>query len=96
MYGEVGKTYELQIRRPKEDRLPFLCYLNFTAAGQEFGDLVQVYAGKCYIYMYFKGVFTYTHVGGMCIRCMRYLKIWEDIVQFVVWNFRKDCLMNSG
>ncbi|XP_023246142.1 uncharacterized protein LOC106639496 [Copidosoma floridanum] len=42
LYGDVGRTYELQIRRPREERLPFLCHLNFTAAGQEFGDLVQL------------------------------------------------------
>lgn len=41
-YGNVGRTYELEIRRPREDRLPFLCHLNFTAAGGELGDLVQV------------------------------------------------------
>lgn len=41
-YGEVGRTYELEVRRPREDRLPFLCYLNFTAAGGMFGDLIQV------------------------------------------------------
>lgn len=41
-YGDVGRTYELEIRRPREDRLPFLCHLNFTAAGGQLGDLVQV------------------------------------------------------
>ncbi|XP_063227000.1 uncharacterized protein LOC134533409 [Bacillus rossius redtenbacheri] len=41
-YGDVGRTYELEIRRPREDRLPFLCHLNFTAGGKELGDLVQL------------------------------------------------------
>ena len=41
-YGDVDQTYDLEIRRPREDRLPFVCHLNFTAAGGEFGDLVQV------------------------------------------------------
>lgn len=41
-FGDVGRTYELEIRRPREDRLPFLCHLNFTAAGRDLGDLVQV------------------------------------------------------
>ncbi|XP_054258135.1 uncharacterized protein LOC128983034 [Macrosteles quadrilineatus] len=41
-YGDVGRTYELEIRRPREDRLPFLCHLNFTAGSGEFGDLVQL------------------------------------------------------
>lgn len=41
-YGDVGRTYELEIRRPREDRLPFLCHLNFTAGGADLGDLVQV------------------------------------------------------
>ncbi|KAL7293792.1 hypothetical protein TKK_0012854 [Trichogramma kaykai] len=42
LYGDVGRTYELQIRRPREERLPFLCHINFTAAGNDLGDLVQL------------------------------------------------------
>lgn len=42
LYGDVGRTYRVEIRRPREDRLPFLCHLNFTAAGADLGDLVQV------------------------------------------------------
>ena len=38
----MGRTYDLEIRRPREDRLPFLCHLNFTAGGKDLGDLVQV------------------------------------------------------
>jgi hypothetical protein len=41
-FGDVGRTYDLEIRRPREDRLPFLCHLNFTAGGKDLGDLVQV------------------------------------------------------
>lgn len=41
-YGEVGKTYEIEVKRPSEHQLPFLCYLNFTAAGGGLGELVQV------------------------------------------------------
>ncbi|XP_044729645.1 uncharacterized protein LOC123292996 [Chrysoperla carnea] len=41
-FGEVGRTYELEIRRPREDRLPFLCHLNFTAGGGSYGDLIQL------------------------------------------------------
>ncbi|KAL5242422.1 hypothetical protein ACI65C_009832 [Semiaphis heraclei] len=41
-HGEVGRTYELEVRRPREDRLPFLCYLNFTAAGGKYGDIIQL------------------------------------------------------
>lgn len=41
-HGEVGRTYDLEVRRPREDRLPFLCYLNFTAAGGKYGDIIQV------------------------------------------------------
>lgn len=47
-YGDVGRTYELEIRRPREDKLPFLCHLNFTAAGSSYGDLVQVSGQKFY------------------------------------------------
>lgn len=42
-YGEVGKTYELEVKRPNEHQLPFLCFLNFTAGGGALGELVQVY-----------------------------------------------------
>ncbi|KAK9883390.1 hypothetical protein WA026_001565 [Henosepilachna vigintioctopunctata] len=41
-YGEVGYTYELEIKRPTEKQMPFLCFLNFTAAGGSFGDLIQI------------------------------------------------------
>ncbi|KAK0179052.1 hypothetical protein PV327_007878 [Microctonus hyperodae] len=42
LYGDVGRTYEVEVRRPREDRLPFICHLNFTAANGDFGDLVQL------------------------------------------------------
>lgn len=41
-YGEVGRTYELELHRPKEDKVPYICHLTFTANGGEFGDLIQV------------------------------------------------------
>ncbi|XP_017768622.1 PREDICTED: uncharacterized protein LOC108556850 [Nicrophorus vespilloides] len=43
-HGEVGHTYDLEIRRPAEDDdgLPFLCHLNFTALGKNHGELVQL------------------------------------------------------
>lgn len=40
MYGETGKTYELEIRKPKV--FPFVCHLNFTAPGGLYGDIIQV------------------------------------------------------
>lgn len=43
-YGEVGKTYDLELHRPKEDKIPFICHLTFSAGGGDFGDLVQVSA----------------------------------------------------
>lgn len=39
-YGAVGRTYELEVKRPPQ--VPFLCYLNLTAGGGILGDLVQV------------------------------------------------------
>ncbi|XP_046614691.1 uncharacterized protein LOC124302497 isoform X1 [Neodiprion virginianus] len=42
LFGDVGRTYVVEVRRPREDRLPFLCNLNFTAAGGDLGDLVQL------------------------------------------------------
>lgn len=42
-YGEIGRTYELEVKRPKDNQIPFLCYLNFTAgSGLALGELVQV------------------------------------------------------
>jgi hypothetical protein len=41
-YGDVGKTYELELHKPREDRLPFLCQLTFMANGHNHGELVQV------------------------------------------------------
>ncbi|XP_034949429.1 uncharacterized protein [Chelonus insularis] len=42
LYGDVGRTYEVEVRRPREDRLPFICHLNFTAASGNYGDLIQL------------------------------------------------------
>ncbi|XP_071448796.1 uncharacterized protein, partial [Hetaerina americana] len=41
-WGESGESYELEVRRPAEDALPFHCMLNFTAAGGQHGDIVQI------------------------------------------------------
>ncbi|XP_068086166.1 uncharacterized protein [Anabrus simplex] len=41
-YGDVGRTYELELHRPREDRMPFICQLTFTAGGSGLGDLVQL------------------------------------------------------
>jgi hypothetical protein len=41
-YGDVSKTYELELHKPREDRLPFLCQLTFMANGHNHGELVQV------------------------------------------------------
>nr|CAD7434252.1 unnamed protein product [Timema monikensis] len=40
-HGDVGKTYELELHRPREDRLPFICQLTLTAGGGDLGDIVQ-------------------------------------------------------
>lgn len=41
-YGNLGITYNLELHRPKEDRIPYICELTFTAAGGVHGDLIQV------------------------------------------------------
>ncbi|XP_073982377.1 uncharacterized protein isoform X2 [Rhodnius prolixus] len=41
-FGEVGKTYDLELHRPREGKLPYFCKLNLTAGGGHFGDIVQV------------------------------------------------------
>ncbi|XP_057323638.1 uncharacterized protein LOC130666541 [Microplitis mediator] len=40
--GREGRTYELDLPRPTEARLPFLCHLTFTASGPGHGELVQL------------------------------------------------------
>ncbi|XP_046475908.1 uncharacterized protein [Neodiprion pinetum] len=41
-YGNVGKTYELELHRPKEDKVPYICKLAFNAPGGDLGDIVQL------------------------------------------------------
>ncbi|XP_037908293.1 uncharacterized protein LOC119649946 isoform X2 [Hermetia illucens] len=41
-YGDQGFTYSLELHRPKEDKIPYICLLTFTAAGGVHGDIVQV------------------------------------------------------
>ncbi|KAG5885527.1 hypothetical protein JTB14_022016 [Gonioctena quinquepunctata] len=41
-YGVIGRTYDLELHRPKEDKIPFICFLTFTAAGGDYGDLIQL------------------------------------------------------
>ncbi|XP_024945485.1 uncharacterized protein LOC107272534 isoform X2 [Cephus cinctus] len=41
-YGEVGKTYDLELHRPKEDKVPYICKLTFSAPGGDFGDIIQL------------------------------------------------------
>ncbi|KAG7198767.1 hypothetical protein KM043_001754 [Ampulex compressa] len=41
-YGDVGKTYDLELHRPKEDKVPYFCKLTFSAPGEELGDIVQL------------------------------------------------------
>lgn len=38
----MGKTYDLELHRPKEDKVPYICKLTFNAPGDDFGDIVQV------------------------------------------------------
>ncbi|XP_052564459.1 uncharacterized protein LOC120432544 isoform X2 [Culex pipiens pallens] len=61
LYGEVGRTYELQLQPHQvqqfqqeqqqqqhngEAPLPFVCHLNFTAPGGAYGDIVQLNFAK--------------------------------------------------
>lgn len=41
-YGDIGRTYEVELHRPREDLVPYVCLLTITAAGGIHGDLVQV------------------------------------------------------
>ncbi|KAG8233750.1 hypothetical protein J437_LFUL003820, partial [Ladona fulva] len=41
-FGAVGVTLDLEIHRPREEGLPFLCPLTIAAGGGELGDIVQV------------------------------------------------------
>ncbi|XP_011496881.1 PREDICTED: uncharacterized protein LOC105361406 [Ceratosolen solmsi marchali] len=41
-YGDIGKTYDLELHRPKEDKVPYFCKLTFSAPGGDFGDIIQL------------------------------------------------------
>ncbi|XP_023245630.1 uncharacterized protein LOC106640896 [Copidosoma floridanum] len=41
-HGREGRTYRLDLPRPAEGKLPFLCHLTFTAGGHGHGELVQL------------------------------------------------------
>ncbi|XP_041977811.1 uncharacterized protein LOC121732087 [Aricia agestis] len=41
-YGDIGRTYEMELHRPREDLVPYVCLLTVTAAGGIHGDLVQI------------------------------------------------------
>ncbi|XP_034840103.1 uncharacterized protein [Maniola hyperantus] len=41
-YGDIGRTYEMELHRPREDLVPYVCLLTITAAGGIHGDLVQI------------------------------------------------------
>lgn len=41
-HGNLGTTYHMELHRPKEDKIPYICLLTFTAAGGMHGDIVQV------------------------------------------------------
>ncbi|XP_055704639.1 uncharacterized protein LOC129802670 isoform X2 [Phlebotomus papatasi] len=66
LYGEVGKTYELDVRQPKE--LPFICDFNFTALGNEHGDIIQINFNKFNVGRFTSFKETGCHDGSMAIR----------------------------
>jgi hypothetical protein len=41
-YGDVGRTYELEIHGPRDDHVPYVCHLTFQAGGGDLGDLIKV------------------------------------------------------
>uniref|UniRef100_A0A336KH36 CSON011022 protein n=1 Tax=Culicoides sonorensis TaxID=179676 RepID=A0A336KH36_CULSO len=41
-HGTIGLTYNLELHRPKEDKIPYVCLLTFTASGGIHGDLIQI------------------------------------------------------
>ncbi|CAH1400417.1 unnamed protein product [Nezara viridula] len=45
-YGESGRTYSMSLKPPRQDRLPFLCHITFTANGNEYGDIIQLMLDK--------------------------------------------------
>ncbi|GBP10994.1 hypothetical protein EVAR_69227_1 [Eumeta japonica] len=45
-HGDLGRTYELELHRPREELVPFVCLITITAAGGVHGDLVQFGAFK--------------------------------------------------
>jgi hypothetical protein len=56
-YGDIGRTYELELHRPREDLVPYVCLITITAAGGIHGDLVQVsQKNAIYIQVFVKGL----------------------------------------
>ncbi|XP_037779353.1 uncharacterized protein LOC119575888 [Penaeus monodon] len=41
-YGDVGRSYEVKVEKPKDMGTTFTCHLTFVAEGREFGDIVQL------------------------------------------------------
>ncbi|OQR74230.1 hypothetical protein BIW11_09209, partial [Tropilaelaps mercedesae] len=41
-YGNVSNKYTLRITEPFQRHLSFVCRINFVAAGEQFGDLVEI------------------------------------------------------
>ncbi|XP_042221475.1 uncharacterized protein LOC121865974 [Homarus americanus] len=41
-YGEVGRSYEIDLNETETLQPPFICHMTFVAAGDIFGDLVQL------------------------------------------------------
>lgn len=69
-FGEVGKTYDLELHRPREGKLPYFCKLNLTAGGGHFGDIVQV--GIFYLNNFLKSKFLFTIYNASHCRWVKY------------------------
>ncbi|XP_045485141.1 uncharacterized protein LOC110995642 [Pieris rapae] len=41
-YGDIGRTYELELHRPRQDLVPYVCLITVTAPGGIHGDLIQI------------------------------------------------------
>lgn len=81
-YGNLGITYDLELHRPKEDKIPYVCELNFTAAGGQHGDIIQVspWAVVCEwtyaLVVYLWQMIMMMMINTMIIILMRKTAIW--------------------
>lgn len=97
-YGDVGRTYSIQVPTPQWNRIPFLCHLTFTASGHDQGDIVQVRLNRKFLLKIWRWNFVilnfpFSAPQNFSIDIVFGFRMWEWNVQ-KIWNvsFTRNCL----